>query len=146
MPWYILNLHMLFNSLNTLRSLVREAPGRAQDYIQELSRVLYEDNLVFDIAVDAGSEMRRLPPMSVQLLIENAVKHNEISNRHPLTIRIKAEGDRLEVSNLLQPKLTVSAGMGIGLVNLAKRYKLLFKEDIGIKEENHIFSVIIPLI
>lgn len=172
-----LNPHMLFNSLNTLRSLVREAPDRAQDYIQELSRVLrytlqgnesqhvtlreeldfirayiflmkmrYEDNLLFDISVTPESEIRRLPPMSLQLLIENAVKHNEISNRHPLTIYIKADKDRLSVSNTLQPKLTASAGTGIGLVNLAKRYNLLFKQDIEVRNENNTFTVEIPLI
>lgn len=172
-----LNPHMLFNSLNTLSSLVREAPDRAQNYIQELSRVLrytlqgnerqsvtlgeemdfvrayiyllemrYEDNLLFDILVDAGSEVLQLPPMSVQLLIENAVKHNEISNRHPLTIHITTEKNMLSVSNRLQPKLTGSSGTGIGLTNLAKRYKLLFKKDITVKEENNTFTVIIPLI
>ncbi len=172
-----LNPHMLFNSLNTLRSLIREMPDKAQDYLQELSRVLrytlhdkdtynvslreemefveafiyllkmrYEDNLVFDIHIDAESEKRLLPPMSVQLLIENAVKHNEISNRRPLTVCINAEKDSLTVCNLLQPKLTATSGTQIGLVNLSKRYRLLYKRDIDVCEENNMFKVTIPLI
>lgn len=172
-----LNPHMLFNSLNTLRSLIREMPDKAQDYLQELSRVLrytlhdkdtynvslreemefveafiyllkmrYEDNLMFDIHIDAESEKRLLPPMSVQLLIENAVKHNEISNRRPLTVRINAEKDSLTVCNLLQPKLTATSGTQIGLVNLSKRYRLLYKRDIDVCEENNMFKVTIPLI
>ena len=172
-----LNPHMLFNSLNTLRSLIRETPDKAQDYLQELSRVLrytlqenesqcvtlgeemefvrayifllkmrYEDNLSFDIRADAGTESSQLPPMSVQLLIENAVKHNEISNRHPLTIYIQAEGNCLTVRNSLQPKLTASTGTRIGLANLAKRYQLLFKQEIVVREENDTFIVTIPLI
>ncbi|WP_370648542.1 sensor histidine kinase [uncultured Parabacteroides sp.] len=172
-----LNPHMLFNSLNTLRSLIRETPDKAQDYLQELSRVLrytlqenesqsvtlreemefvrayifllkmrYEDNLSFDIRMDAETGSLQLPPMSVQLLIENAVKHNEISNRRPLTIRIQAEGHCLTVSNPLQPKLTASSGTRIGLANLAKRYQLLFKQEIVVREENDTFIVTIPLI
>ena len=84
--------------------------------------------------------------MSVQLLIENAVKHNEISNRHPLVIQIYTQGKRLTVSNPVQPKLTASGGMRIGLSNLAKRYHLLFKEEIEVRKENKTFLVTIPLI
>lgn len=175
-----LNPHMLFNSLNTLRSLVRENQERAQEYIQELSRVLrytlqsnesqyvtlqeemqfvsaytfllkmrFEDNLVFDMHIDRPLEGYFLPPMSIQVLIENAVKHNEISTRRPLTIRIQTEADNneatLTVSNPLQPKLTASAGTGIGLANLSKRYRLLLRRDILITEDTA-FSVRIPLI
>lgn len=172
-----LNPHMLFNSLNTLRSLIRETPDKAQDYLQELSRVLrytlqgnecmsvmlreemefvnaynfllkmrYEDNLEFDIRIEEEAETLQLPPMSVQLLIENAVKHNEISNRHPLVIRVCTTGKQLTVSNSIQRKKTASGGLQIGLANLAKRYSLLFKEEIEVREDNNTFIVIIPLI
>lgn len=173
-----LNPHMLFNCLNTLQSLIRENPQKAQDYLQELSRVLrytlhagndsqsvtlqeemdfvlaylfllkmrYEDNLQFDICLEEDTAALRLPPMSVQLLIENAVKHNEISNRKPLTIRVEAAKGRLAVSNPLQPKRSGGRGPGIGLVNLAKRYNLLFKKEIEVKQENGRFRVMIPLI
>lgn len=172
-----LNPHMLFNSLNTLRSLIRETPDKAQDYLQELSRVLrytlqgnecmsvtlreemefvsaynfllkmrYEENLEFDIRIEEEAETLQLPPMSVQLLIENAVKHNEISNRHPLVIRVCTTGKQLTVSNPIQRKKTASGGLQIGLANLAKRYSLLFKEEIEVREDNNTFIVTIPLI
>lgn len=172
-----LNPHMLFNSLNTLRSLVRENQNKAQDYIQELSRVLrytlqsnesqsvslreemefvsaylfllkmrFENNLQFDMQIDKSMEEYRLPPMAVQVLIENAVKHNEISNRKPLTIHISTDhSGTLCVSNDIQPKRSATSGTGIGLVNLAKRYRLLFKQDIQITEDK-VFTVCIPLI
>lgn len=171
-----LNPHMLFNSLNTLRSLVREDQDKAQEYIQELSRVLrytlqgndskgvllkeemdfvsaymfllemrYEDNLSFDIQIDRTYENYSVPPMSVQMLIENAVKHNEISTRRPLHIGIRTEGEEVIVSNPVQPKLTASSGTGIGLANLAKRYYLLYKREIQITESEN-FIVRIPLI
>lgn len=172
-----LNPHMLFNSLNTLGSLIREVPDRAQDYLLELSRVLrytlqgnesmsvtlreemafvdaynsllkmrYEDNLKFDIQIDEDTETLQLPPMSVQLLIENAVKHNEISNRNPLAIKIRATENQLTVSNPIQRKKTASGGLQIGLSNLSKRYDLLFKKDIVIREKEQTFIVTIPLI
>lgn len=172
-----LNPHMLFNSLNTLNSLIRETPEKAQDYLQELSKVLrytlqdndttgvslqeemnfvrsymyllqmrYEDNLLFDVHLESDCLSKKLPPVSVQLLVENAVKHNEISNRHPLHICIWAEKDALSVSNPIQPKLTASSGTHIGLSNLSKRYQLLFGKEIEVKEENNHFIVILPLI
>lgn len=178
-----LNPHMLFNSLNTLQSLVRESPEKAEDYICELSRVLrytlqendthtvtlreeiefvgayiflmkmrYEENLCFQIEVDEDLMNYRLPPLSIQTLVENAVKHNEISNRKPLTIgirtKIEADGKNayLCIENDLQPRRTVSSGTGIGLANLAKRYDLLFAKEIQISEANGRFSVCIPLI
>ncbi|WP_106831052.1 sensor histidine kinase [Parabacteroides pacaensis] len=173
-----LNPHMLFNSLNTLRSLVRESPAKAQIYIQELSRVLrytlqenesqtvslkeemdfvnaylyllemrYEDNLQVDIHVAECYESYQVPPMAVQMLIENAVKHNEISNRKPLTIRIVTEEDDfLSVYNYVQPKITSGNDPGIGLANLDKRYRLIYKQGIQIYNTTEIFRVRIPLI
>lgn len=172
-----LNPHMLFNSLNTLYSLIRESPDKAQNYLQELSRVMrytlhnnqshtvelkeemsfvhsyiyllqmrYEDNLSFDIDIPPALLSRQVPLMAVQLLVENAVKHNEISNRNPLAIHICAEDDNLCVSNRLQPKLTESSHTCIGLANLSKRYRLLFGRDITIEENEKNFKVTLPLI
>lgn len=171
-----LNPHMLFNSLNTLQSLIRESPSRALDYTQELSQVLrytlqdndrpsvtlaeemafveayiylmkmrYEENLLFRIDIDERTKGLLLPPMSVQLLIENAIKHNEISNRNPLTISIRTDATMLEVSNRVQPKRVPPGGPGIGLDNLAKRYRLLWQQEIQISAENGLFCVRLPL-
>ncbi len=172
-----LNPHMLFNSLNTLSTLIRESSDKAQDYLQELSRVLrytlqdndshsvtlaeemdfvhaylyllkmrYEENLNFDIRISSDALQKKLPPMAVQMLVENAVKHNEISRRHPLTVAISTSGDWITVENRIQPKLTGNTRTRIGLDNLAKRYRLLFKPEIVVKEENSCFIVRLPLI
>lgn len=172
-----LNPHMLFNSLNTLQSLIRESPSKALEYTQELSRVLryslqdndmqsvslaeemqhaeaymflmkmrYEENLLFSINIDDDMAGLHLPPMSIQLLIENAIKHNEISNRNPLTISIHTEeGPALVVCNRIQAKRQAAPGPGIGLDNLAKRYRLLWQQEILISTENDIFYVRLPL-
>lgn len=172
-----LNPHMLFNSLNTLYSLIRESPDKAQNYLQELSRVMrytlhdnlshtvtlneemffvrsyiyllqmrYEDNLHFNIVIPQELLQREVPPMAVQMLVENAVKHNEISRRNPLTISIRANGNELYVTNRIQPKLSSGSSTCIGLANLSKRYRLLFGKDITIEESNNDFKVTLPLI
>lgn len=172
-----LNPHMLFNSLNTLYSLIRENPDKAQSYVQELSKVLrytlqdsenhlvtleeemsfvhsyiymlkvrYEDNLQFDIRLHPSCTSRKLPTMSVQMLIENAVKHNEISNRKPLVIRIMAEDSHVVVSNHIQPKLTSDASTQIGLDNLSRRYRLLAGKEVEIRTDDDNFTVILPII
>ena len=126
---------------------LREEMDFVKSYMY-LLQVRYEENLQFDIRISPELLSRKLPPMALQLLmlIENAVKHNEISNRRPLTVLVKAEGDTVEVSNPLQPKRGGTAGMGIGLANLAKRYQLLYKKEVSVQEENNRFTVILPLI
>ncbi|MGM9760069.1 MAG: sensor histidine kinase [Parabacteroides sp.] len=172
-----LNPHMLFNTLNTLYSLIQEEPDKAQTYVQKLSRVLrytlqdndthcvtlqeemefvnaciylwkmrYEEKLQFEIRIDPDLMHCQLPPMSIQLLVENAVLHNEISNRHPLTIRITGQQGCLWVSNRIQPKRTAQGrSMGIGLDNLSKRFHLLLKKEIEIRKDSDCFTVTLPL-
>ena len=173
-----LNPHMLFNSLNTLYSLIRESPEKAQEYLNELSKVMrytlqkdsdshsisvkeemefvysyiyllkmrYEDNLTFKFEIAESEMSKKLPKMSIQLLIENAVKHNEISNRHPLSIEVRTKNDSIKVSNRLQLRRGTVSSTGIGLSNLSNRYKLLYKKDIEIIETDNTFTVVLPLI
>ena len=107
----------------------------------------FENNLQFDIQIGKSFEDYRLPPMAVQVLIENAVKHNEISDRKPLTIHIStdSEGYLSVRQRPVQGPMDATSGTGIGLANLAKRYRLLFKQDIQITEDKE-FTVCIPLI
>ena len=85
-------------------------------------------------------------PITLQLLIENAIKHNVINYEAPLTIYIETtETDTIKVSNAIQPKISAEAGEGIGLANLVERYDLLFGREVMITR-NSVFSVEIPLI
>lgn len=111
-----------------------------------LLQMRYEDNLHFDINITHEALIRRIPPMAVQMLVENAVKHNEISSRNPLTVYIKADADQLCISNHLQPKLSDTTGTCIGLANLSKRYRLLVNKEITIEETENEFKVTLPLI
>lgn len=112
-----------------------------------LLKMRFEDNISFVFDIDNSLLMKKIPRMAIQLLVENAVKHNEISNRNPLQITIRTIDDEtLEVANNLQPRRGATTSTGIGLNNLRKRYRLLFNKDIEIQEkENNIFSVKIPL-
>jgi len=88
-----------------------------------------------------------LPPLTVQTLVENAVKHNEVSKRKPLTLTIKTTNKgSLIVNNSIQTKITEEDGTGIGLTNLAKQFQLLLGKEIVISNGNNEFKVEVPLI
>jgi LytS/YehU family sensor histidine kinase len=78
--------------------------------------------------------------------MENAIKHNVINSKNPLTIFIETtENETIKVSNTIQPKINAEAGEGVGLANLVERYNLLFGKEVTITQ-NGIWGVEIPLI
>lgn len=112
-----------------------------------LVQLRYEANLKVDITVPDKMGNLRLPPLSLQTLLENAIKHNEISKRKPLLVTISEKDDKtLVVSNPIQPKLRKTEGTGIGLYNLSKQYELISGQGIAISNENACFRVEIPLL
>lgn len=84
-----------------------------------------------------------LPPLTLQLLIENVIKHNSISTSKPMTILLKIEDNQLIVSNPITPKKS-SESSGIGLKNLSNRYKLIIGQDISIINKDNKFTVKVP--
>jgi LytS/YehU family sensor histidine kinase len=172
------NPHFLFNSLNTLTSLVHDNPDLSVEFIQKLSRTYryvleirdrelitlgeemecvhaylfllntrFGDNLKVNISIPGEAEKLYLAPLSLQLLIENAIKHNVVSNRKPLQIFIEVkDGDTLVVRNNLQKKEQEQAGTRSGLENIRNRYALLVKREIEVKESAEEFTVTLPLI
>jgi len=170
-----LDPHFLFNSLNTLSGLVGINDEKAQDYIDNLSyvfrytlhsknvcklereleyvdayfalmKIRYGDNLRLICNIQPEYYDYLVIPVSIQLLVENAIKHNIISNSDPLQITVETfEGGFVTVKNPIKPKINKSIG-GVGLVNLTERYSILFSKTIEIKEQNGEFSVTIPLI
>ena len=168
-----LDPHFLFNSLNTLSGLIGMDDDKAQEYLQQLAstyRYTIQQNKLVPIKdelrfADAYLNMMNIRygnnlkvvrqldgvegyvvPISVQQLIENALKHNVVSDKHPLEIRIEmTENDTLRVSNRLCPKETTESE-GVGLANLDKRYELIAGEHISMHHDNEQFVVEIPLI
>jgi sensor histidine kinase YesM len=87
-----------------------------------------------------------IPPCSLQILIENAIKHNEFSNERPLLIAIVMNGKYLKVINNIRPKPYAINSTNIGLKNLSSRYRLLCNKDIVVESSKDTFSVKLPVI
>jgi LytS/YehU family sensor histidine kinase len=172
------NPHFLFNSLNTLSSLIRKDADLAENFLDELSKVYRyllqnnEDSLIdlekelefmysyfhllttrygdaIKLKVNVASEYlhHRIPPLTLQLLIENAVKHNVIDKSSPLMIEVETKGKgQLVVRNNIQLKLLKMPSNKIGLTNIASKYKLLDQPDIIILQTADSFTVQVPLL
>lgn len=167
--------HFLFNSLNTLDGLIGVDDDKAHEFVQNISSVFryaignkeimhleeeldfteayaslmkirYGDNFQIQYNIEEKYRKYFIMPISLQLLVENAIKHNVISNKHSLIITIETTpNDTIRVLNNIQPKHEAEAGTGVGLANLTERYKLLFQKELSITQTD-VFCVEIPLI
>ena len=167
--------HFLFNALNTLGGLIKSNNDKAGCYLQNLSatfrytiqnevvialkeeldfvksytylmQIRYGGNLSIQYAVDEKYNYHYVMPISLQLLVENAIKHNVINDKYPLTIYIETtENATIKIYNAIQRPMNAGAGKGTGLVNLIERYRLMLGADVIITK-NDIFTVEIPLI
>lgn len=168
--------HFLFNSLNTLTGLIGYDDQRARDYVEQLSlvfrhtmqnkevcslseelefvdsfiylmKIRYEDGLDIQINIDNEKKGYYLIPSGVQVLVENAIKHNVISRKKPLRIVIKSlADDKVCVENNLQIKTGNRASNRLGLSNLNEQYRLMFGKEIVVSSDNGLFSVEIPIV
>ena len=112
-----------------------------------LIRMRFGDNLSINTTISENLLSHNLPPLTIQTLVENAIKHNEISKRNPLNINILTTvNENLLIVNDIQKKITVEEGTGLGLTNLSKQFQLLVNKEITIRIENNKFSVEVPLI
>lgn len=108
-------------------------------------RKRYGDNI--RIAEKIENSTGLIAPLSIQLLVENAIKHNRVSSDHPLSIEINVDAQWIEVSNPIQPKFQpASESTGFGLSSLVTRYAYLTPRKIDIQHVNHTFRVRIPVI
>jgi two-component system LytT family sensor kinase len=99
------------------------------------------------LEIDMASDLLKtsIPPMSLQLLVENAIHHNTMTRSKPLKIRIYHQDENIVVQNNLQKKKS-SESMGIGLPNLLQRYQLIARRDIIIHQTTEFFTVKLPVI
>lgn len=183
-----INPHFLFNSLNSLSSLIEEDTEQAELFVEEMSSVYryllrsnetqlvrlsdelafansyfhllstrYGENIRLEQSVDSNYTDYFIPPLTLQLLLENAVKHNVILPEQPLYIRIETaqavnasedseEAGRLVIRNNLQRKLTRVVSNQVGLANITTQYRLLGGGEVVVKEDDDFFTVTLPLI
>ena len=117
---------------------------RAYNFLQEER---FRGNLQVDIRVDETFENYKIVPLSLQILFENAIKHNIISRKHPLLIEVYVnEHMQLVVTNNLQRKRQVLDSTQVGLENISKRYSYFTEKSIEIHEDEQYFTVSLPLI
>jgi two-component system, LytTR family, sensor kinase len=111
-----------------------------------LLQTRFGTNLDINIDVPEEKLQRKVVPLSLQILMENAIKHNIVSCDKPLKIEVFAQNGKLVVSNNLQKKNQVNESTGIGLDNIRNRYRLLSEKQVEVTESNGNFTVSIPLI
>ena len=113
----------------------------------KLLKSRFGDKLVLEVEVDQREFTKYLPPLSLQLLFENAIKHNEVSATRPLTVRIASVGSTLVITNPIQEKVSFDASNGLGLSNLNLRYVHAIGVEISysITDKNE-FQVTLPLV
>jgi sensor histidine kinase YesM len=133
---------------NKARSLVllREEMDFLNNYFS-LLKIRFEDAVQLQIHVSQVTmDSYLVPPISLQLLIENAVKHNEFSDSKPLDIVIEMRGEALVVQNGVHKKITRANSSKIGLTNLKERYRLITNKEIIVKETINNFTVALPVL
>jgi sensor histidine kinase YesM len=170
------NPHFLFNSFNALTNLVYEDQDKAVKFIKQLSdvyryvldtrdkemvsleeemkflrsytylqQIRFENKLVIENAIE--NQAINVAPLALQMLIENAIKHNVVSAADPLHVKLYREGDYLVVENNLQPKATLGeSSVGVGLENICKRYEFLSDKKVEISTGPHKFIVKLPVL
>ncbi|WP_111683583.1 histidine kinase [Winogradskyella tangerina] len=124
---------------------VDEELNFARTYMS-LLKMRFEDSIIFEIPDKAINPESKVVPLSLQLLLENAVKHNMVTSSKPLHIKIYEDGNHLVVMNNLQPKQIVKKGSGVGLENIKQRYQLLTNRKVYINQRESDFAVAIPML
>ncbi len=168
--------HFLFNSLNVLSSLIEENPENAQKFTTLLSKIYryvleqkdkelvsveeelafaktymnllkmrFENSISYELP-ECTNEDAKVVPLSLQLLLENCIKHNSVSDSKPLHIKISIEDNQLVIENNLQKKEVLSDGKGVGLQNIVNRYALLTARKVRIVQDATSFKVYLPIL
>ncbi len=112
----------------------------------DLLQMRFEDAVVFDIPEDLDVENLKIIPLALQLLLENAVKHNVITSNKKLDIKIYQENNYLVVENNINKKSTIEKSTKVGLQNIVDRYSLVTTSAVIIEDNNKTFKVKLPLL
>jgi len=124
--------------------LLRDELNMIETYLF-LQKSRFLNNLNYEIKVDEKYFHYSIAPMALQMLVENALKHNVISESKPLHVKVYIENDNLIIENNLQKKYDESS-TGLGLTNIISRYKFLTYKEVKIEQNNKIFKVSLPLL
>ena len=169
--------HFLFNSLNTLTSLIYEDRDLASDFVSGLAscyryildnkeqdlvtldkemqfldsfifmmKVRHNEAITIHTDIDKRHLSKLIPTLSIQMLVENALKHNYYSKEKPIKIEIYIDQHRILITNNLKKRLDSQESTQLGLKNIKNRYAFYTKEEVIIENSNHTFKVSMPLL
>ena len=124
---------------------IEEELNFAKTYMQLLG-MRFEDAVKFNIPDIVSDSDLKIVPLSLQLLLENAVKHNVVSSYRPLTINIYEEDNYLIIENNINPKEAIGKSTKVGLQNIADRYGLITQKGVKVENNNKTFKVSLPLL
>ncbi len=124
---------------------VEEELNFAKLYVS-LLKMRFEEALIVNFTINDTENEYKIVPLSLQLLLENAIKHNIISDQKPLQIDIFRQNDYLVIQNTFQKKQTFDKSSGIGLQNIVQRYKIVTNDHVEILQDNKLYTVKLPLI
>ncbi len=117
----------------------------AKTYVR-LLKMRFEDSIILDLPESSSNPEAKIVPLSLQLLLENAVKHNIVTDTRPLKIKVYEEAGYLVVTNNIQEKQVVKKSSGVGLRNIQQRYNLLTDKKVRIEKTPKNFSVYLPML
>jgi len=171
-----LNPHFLFNSLNTISSLLYKDAEKAEEFIRKFAesyrfildqndkaliplkkelafveaynyilRMRFQDSYKLSVELPEVVQSSLVPPLSIQMLVENAIKHNLISPNSPLEVKLVCKNNYLHVSNNINPLRKQAESFQIGIENIKQRYAFFTNENIKL-EKTDFFTVSLPLI
>lgn len=112
----------------------------------ELLKTRFENSVDFEFNVDEEYFKKFVVPLSLQLLLENCIKHNLATSSKPLLIKIFVENDALCIENNLQIREQIKESAGIGLANIVQRYSLLTKKNVFVEKSDDYFKVKLPML
>ena len=169
------NPHFLFNSFNSLIALIEENPAKAIEFTDKLSdyfrnMLFYRDQPLIELREElkllrnyfdllklrfseniylkvSGEDFNcKIAPLTLQLLLENAIKHNDFSKFKPMYIFVDINEQRILFKNTLNRKKLMRDSTGFGLESIRIRYQLLTEKSISVSQDDSFFTVIIPAI
>ncbi|MEX1382851.1 2TM domain-containing protein [Lutibacter sp.] len=112
----------------------------------ELLKMRFEDAVIFEIPEKASNSELKIIPLSLQLLLENTIKHNVVSEDNPLTVKIVEENGYLVITNNYSPKAVLEKGTKVGLKNIIDRYNLITLKKVSVEKTGETFTVKLPLL
>lgn len=139
-------LRATINNQHTQTTLIKNEIAFCEDYLK-MQRIRFDQALDYSIEISKDTANSKFVPyFSLQPLIENALKHNELSEHSPLLIRLYESEDYLYVINNIRPKSFKDSSTGTGISSLNERYRLLGSEDVRVENKNGMFRVGIKIL